>query len=142
MLPLAHLGIGSTLARLLSKSRWVLLGAILPDLIDKPIFFALGLPGKRGFAHTLIFAILLFAATKRTRIGIALTLGVLTHLLLDLLSKWRWPLPENGGDWAVLLWPAWGWDFPTLSYGIHGATAFALELIGAGLLSAQLLRRS
>src|SRR5689334_11888507 len=65
MFPLAHLGIGSSLARPFASKlqfRWILLGTLLPDLIDKPFYFALGLlehyqtggwvPGKRGVAHT------------------------------------------------------------------------------------------
>src|SRR5438876_766918 len=66
MFLLGHLGIGLGLAWLLSwKSptridyRWVLFGAILPDLIDKPLGFLAGLD-SRLWAHTflLLFAIL------------------------------------------------------------------------------------
>jgi len=61
MFLLGHLGIGLGLAWLLSwKSptridyRWVLFGAILPDLIDKPLGFLTGLD-SRLWAHTFLF---------------------------------------------------------------------------------------
>ena len=80
MLPLSHLGIGSAMARPFSKNlpfRWLLVGTLLPDLIDKPVFFALGLleyfrnggwiPGKRGFAHTALFLCLLASVSLWTK---------------------------------------------------------------------------
>src|SRR5438552_14565631 len=60
MFLLGHLGIGLGLAWLLSwKSptridyRWVLFGAILPELIDKPLGFLTGLD-SRLWAHTFL----------------------------------------------------------------------------------------
>src|SRR6266545_7870475 len=58
---LGHLGIGLGLAWLLSwrspvrvDYRLVLFGAILPDLIDKPLGYVFGLE-TRLWAHTLLF---------------------------------------------------------------------------------------
>jgi hypothetical protein len=39
-----HLGVGATLVRPWKERlpfRWVLLGAVLPDLIDKPLYYGL-----------------------------------------------------------------------------------------------------
>jgi hypothetical protein len=117
MWPLAHLGIGSAMGRVGSQNklpfRWLLLGTLLPDLVDRPFYFGLGVyehfsnggwvPGKRGFAHTALFLLLL------------------TGIAVVLRSA-----------------PLMGWSFPTLSYGLHRLWAVALELIGLALLLVQL----
>jgi membrane-bound metal-dependent hydrolase YbcI (DUF457 family) len=148
MLPFAHLGIGSLLGRPFLKRlspKWLLVGTLLPDLIDKPVFFMMGVyayldhggwvPGKRGLGHTLLFLAILALAgwLKRSRILIAVTVGVCTHLVLDLFSKISGP---NGlrEPLSVFLWPLLGIDFPTLSYGMHGRVAMAFEVLGGVLL--------
>src|SRR2546427_13262639 len=67
MFLLGHLGIGLGLAWLLSTRssvridyRLVLLGSILPDLIDKPRAFLLSLEG-RLWAHTFLFLFAILA---------------------------------------------------------------------------------
>src|SRR5207247_8828092 len=95
MFLLGHLGIGLGLAWLLSwKSptridyRWVLFGAILPDLIDKPLGFLTGLD-SRLWAHTFLFlfAILALGFVPSLR-GLPLVrVGVATHLLHDLITN-------------------------------------------------------
>src|SRR5438132_5176364 len=64
---LGHLGIGLGLAWLLSTRssvridyRLVLLGSILPDVIDKPLAFLLSLEG-RLWAHTFLVVFVFFA---------------------------------------------------------------------------------
>ncbi len=93
--------------------RFLILGSILPDLIDKPIgtlLFADTFSSGRIFGHTLVFAFaLLVGVTVATRRGglwrkrlLALAVGCLFHLVLD-------------GMWATketFLWPAFGWEFP------------------------------
>jgi len=88
----------------------LVVGANLPDLIDKPVgvFFPdLGLGTGRGIAHTLVFNLGLLA------IGVYLyghgwpwflyvALASLGHLVLD--EMWRLP--------RVLLWPFYGFSFP------------------------------
>jgi LexA-binding, inner membrane-associated putative hydrolase len=153
MLPLSHLGIGSAMARPFSKNlpfRWLLVGTLLPDLIDKPVFFALGLleyfrnggwiPGKRGFAHTALLLCLLASVslwTKSARWS-AVTLGTATHLLLDVISKMFGTHHIVSGTLTVFFWPFLGCHFPTLSYGLHGAAALTCEALGAVLLLLQL----
>lgn len=81
-------------------------GAILPDLIDKPL--GILLTGTVGFgriyAHTLLFASLFFIAgafawRRNRRWGVlilALGCGVLSHQILDAMwlepSAWFWPV--------------------------------------------------
>jgi len=118
MFLLGHLGIGLGLAWLLSwKSptridyRWVLFGAILPDLIDKPLGFLTGLD-SRLWAHTFLFlsAILALSFVPSLRGLRLIGFGVATHLLLDLI--WNQP--------AIVLYPAYGWTFPAAPFNVSG----------------------
>src|SRR5438093_9181073 len=93
MFLLGHLGIGLGLAWLLSwKSpkridyRLVLFGAILPDLIDKPLAYVTGLD-SRIWAHTFLFlfAILALSFVPVFRALRLVGFGVATHLLLDMI---------------------------------------------------------
>jgi len=156
MFPLAHLGIGSAITRLFPVKlpfRWILAGTVVPDLIDKQIFFFLSRcfpeagweAGKRGFAHTLVF-LLLLAALSRSRKSPtlwAVTAGTATHLVLDVISKSTEGSSTALGSLRVLFWPVAGWSFPTLSHGMHGTEIWTFELIGLGLLVLQCaMRRS
>lgn len=92
--------------------RFLALGAVLPDVIDKPIgtvLFADTFRSSRIFAHTLVFAALVMTAVllisrrgPRRRQWMALGVGVLLHLVLDGM----WTSAET------LLWPFLGWEFP------------------------------
>src|SRR6202020_1492762 len=97
-----HVGIGSLLGRAWPSRlpcRWLLLGTLLADLIDEPVFFCLGLtehfrnggwvPGKRGFAHTALFLLVLIAIAvkKKSPAWQAVSVGTATHLILDVISK-------------------------------------------------------
>ena len=93
--------------------RFLGLGALLPDLVDKPlgtIFFPDLFQGNsRTIGHTLLFTLVIMTvvllATRRgrTRRGwMALAMGCLIHLLLD--GMWT--------EQQTFLWPAFGWDFP------------------------------
>ncbi|HUW65522.1 MAG TPA: metal-dependent hydrolase [Spirochaetia bacterium] len=90
--------------------RLIILGSVLPDIIDKPfeLFFPhLGLGTGRGMAHTLIFNFLLVGIGwylyRRGRPGfLYMALTSTGHLVLDRM----WDMP------AVLLWPFMGVHFP------------------------------
>lgn len=111
-----HLGLTAgivflTLGRRRIDYRVVLVGAIVPDLIDKPIgriFFADQFENSRIFAHTFLFAIgLLLVIQLATRGAIArrwfvLPIAILIHLALD--GMWNDPV--------TLFWPFFGFDFP------------------------------
>jgi inner membrane protein len=116
MFLLGHLGIGLGLAWLLSwKSparidyRLVLAGAILPDLIDKPLAYVTGLD-SRLWAHTFLFlfAILALSVVPFLRGFRLVGFGVATHLLLDMI--WNQP--------AIVLYPAYGWTFPPAPFSV------------------------
>lgn len=142
MFLLGHLGIGLGLAWLLSwKSRGridyrlILFGAILPDLIDKPLAFLLNLD-TRLWAHTLLFlgAVLGLSAVPSWRGLRLIGFGTATHLLLDQI----WIEP------AVAWYPAHGWSFAATPFTVEGWLEALLhdpfvqagELLGTVLLIA------
>jgi hypothetical protein len=66
----------------------LIIGALLPDLIDKPILL-LSLGSGRGYSHSLLFVGILYLTiflitNKKTLIANSLAIGVLFHLLLDM----------------------------------------------------------
>ena len=110
MFALGELGIGLGLAWLVSVRipsavdfRLVLLGSILPDLIDKPLGAVLHLEA-RLWAHSLLFlAVIVVASLMRAlRNARWVAFGDAVHLLVDLI--WFEP--------AVMLWPLLGLAFP------------------------------
>jgi inner membrane protein len=151
---LGHLGIGKKIAARsygglsAAEKRAFFLGALLPDLIDKPLFYIpFWLTGRRGaaagllsgthlFAHTGLFLVVLAVAALITRRPAlrAVAVGVTTHFILDVVG-----LSMGVG---TLLWPFLGWRFPTFpfrSLGQHLATilnpiTLAGELLGAAVL--------
>ncbi|WP_440946663.1 metal-dependent hydrolase [Methanosarcina sp. T3] len=91
--------------------RYLALGAILPDLIDKPIgkvIFESVFSNGRMIGHTLLFncflvlaGIYLYQKRKDTR-ALALASGSFFHILEDQV----WGRPQ------AFLWPLLGWSFP------------------------------
>ena len=154
MFALGHLGIGKKLAgrpfRHFSPAakRAFFVGALLPDLIDKPLYYipawvtgrhgsAAGiLSGTHLFAHTGLFLAVLAVAGRLTRSRPlqALAIGVATHLALDGVG-----LSMN---WGTLLWPLFGWHFPTYPFKnltehlwtIFNPITFLGEVLGAAIL--------
>ncbi len=90
--------------------RFVLLGSLLPDIIDKPVggfFFQDFFSNSRIFSHTLLFLIALTIASvflyrKQGKTWLAaISFGTFVHLILD--SMWLEP--------KTLLWPLYGFAF-------------------------------
>ena len=90
--------------------RILLIGSLLPDIIDKPIgmvFFRDTFSSGRIFAHTLLFLIVLAAAgyylyRRRHKTWLLiLAFGTFVHLLLDQI----WTMPNT------MLWPFRGLTF-------------------------------
>ncbi len=85
MTPLGHIGIALSTGYVFRFSLpLVFAGAILPDLIDKPLE-ALGIGGGRYIAHTLLFVFVvagLFYIWKN-KYGLSILLGMISHLFLD-----------------------------------------------------------
>jgi membrane-bound metal-dependent hydrolase YbcI (DUF457 family) len=116
--------------------RLVALGALLPDLIDKPLGKILlrGPLDNNGhvFGHTLLFTltVLLPGAYLLARAGdprlFAMAVAALTHLALD---------PVNHAP-QTLLWPLLGFDFPHISFLDLRATIITEAVAGLAMLMA------
>jgi len=87
--------------------RFLLIGAILPDIIDKPLgIFHIG--SGRSISHTLLFLLiftfvgLILYFTRKWKRMLVLATGIFFHLILD--SMWLNP--------HTLFWPFNGWQLP------------------------------
>lgn len=128
---------------------WVVLGAWVPDLLDKPLgMVVLGTGAGRLVGHTLAFALawaaawaLLRRAGARgaaARVG-AVAFGVGAHLALDRVFLH----PE------VLLWPAYGLGFPPGEATVAGwvqvlladPATYVPEVLGGAYLAWEVHRR-
>ena len=89
---------------------WLILGSILPDLIDKPISLITKAISGRGIAHTPIFLIFLcfsiWLLTRNKWISLSLGIGMVFHLLLDIPSiPWLWPIiPLEHYEFGIDSW--------------------------------------
>ena len=158
MFVFGHLGIGSKLVSPWSSGlprRAILVGTILPDLIDKPLYLILTLAtGKRGaelglisgtrtLGHTAILLLLLAASAiiRRSKVLAALALGMATHLFLDNLSDHFLPVGHEPSALIAMTWPISSWSFqamtPTAAGFIAGFTPVIVggEVVGLALLA-------
>lgn len=93
--------------------RFLLLGSLLPDIIDKPLGLIYG--GGRDLCHSLFFTILILAVgvflyrLRKSPWLLCIALGCIVHVLLD--SMWLYK--------SSFFWPLFGWGFqhPDLSIG-------------------------
>ncbi len=115
-----HVGATIAIVRYVFKDprmdlRFLAVGSLLPDLVDKPIgavLFAGRFDSSRVYAHSLLFSavllLIVMLATERgsaqRRALLALPIGAFLHLFLDA----QWAEPE--GFW----WPFLGFDFPAM----------------------------
>lgn len=94
--------------------RWLMVGALAPDLVDMPIgalIWAGTFSSGEIFAHSLAVttvvgvAVLLLTRRGSTARGnlMVMMVGWLIHLLAD--GIWLEP--------RILWWPFWGWSFPS-----------------------------
>jgi hypothetical protein len=148
---LGHLGLGKRIAAgpygrfSRGERRAFFLGALLPDLIDKPLFYipfwltggpGAILSGTHLYAHTLLFLLALVVAALLARsmtLG-AVAVGVATHFALDCVG-----LSMGLG---TLLWPLFGWPFPAYpfrSLGQHLGTILNPITLGGELLGGAIL---
>jgi len=117
--------------------RLVALGALMPDMIDKPLawwFLADRLEDDHLVAHTLLFWLVLaipamYLAWRGERSLISVAAGVVAHRLCD--PMW------NEGD--TLIWPLSAWTFDH-STGPDFATYLVMELAAAAALLVVLRR--
>jgi len=124
--------------------RLILVGALLPDIIDKPLGMLLlrdSLSSGRIFCHTLLFLVILslaaiyFYRSLGTTWLLALSFGTFIHLILD--GMWLMP--------RTLFWPIYGWAFERIDvshwfqdmvYALQTDPAVYIpELIGFAILA-------
>lgn len=157
-----HLGIGSQIARPLGKKLpWgaILLGTLLPDLIDKPLYYGLKITGAgnelvsctRAFGHTALLVLLVcgIAWIRHSRAFAGLALGMATHLALDGVQDALLGIPTHeSSSYLAALYPFTGHfaGMPFHSLGEHLMTGgtpivFVAEIVGAFLLFREWRRR-
>ena len=163
MFVLGHLGIGSRLLFGLRRRlpAWPLyLGCLLPDLIDKPLYYGLlalhRLPplisGTRTFGHTGIFLLLvaLAAALGRRAWLRAIAAGVATHFALDIAGELVTGADPESSIWLAIFFPAEGLRFPLahftslaehLALSAQSAYVVVGEVIGGAILLHAVWRR-
>ena len=131
MLIFAHLGLTLASASLFSRMNPVMtlvaLGALLPDIIDKPLGYILFGSASMGriYAHTLLFLLVIMALVAYRRNMASLAGGVFAHLCLD--QMWSSPV--------ILLWPLLGGFSLHANLGIIGY----LESLFAALMNPAVL---
>jgi LexA-binding, inner membrane-associated putative hydrolase len=154
---LGHVGIGTRLLfglRQRLPPRWLVFGCLLPDLIDKPLFYALlwtrGHPdalisGSRSIAHSGLFLLALLAlalAFRRPELWAVLA-GVFTHLVLDIGGELVSGAVPDASIWIAIFFPAFGWRFPRAHFGsllehlrlsVENAYALGGEIVGGAIL--------
>ncbi|MFW9873524.1 MAG: metal-dependent hydrolase [Candidatus Thorarchaeota archaeon] len=111
----------------------LIIGSLLPDIIDKPILL-IGLGSGRFLSHNLFFILIafliLFLFTKKNlRISIPFLAGLIIHLILDLPEV---PIfyPLISYDFVLLEEPLFFWISKLLSDPVVIMT----ELIGVAIL--------
>ncbi len=123
--------------------RLLLIGSLLPDIIDKPVghfFFRDTFSNGRIFCHTLLFLILitlaglyLYQHYSKTWL-LVFSFGTFTHLIFD--QMWRAP--------RTLLWPIFGFAFTKIDLThwmsnmlyalVTDPETYITELVGAAIL--------
>jgi voltage-gated potassium channel Kch len=125
--------LGFLIADFLRDGRWIIpciIGAVLPDLIDKPlgylIFPSMDLGGRFLFHNFLVFLLILAIGILvwkyyTSPVFIALAVGILSHQILD--SMWKAPV--------YWLYPLYG------PYPVHAAIAsdYIYDLLGSDLFN-------
>ena len=121
---MGHVGIGTHLVPRAVRERlpwrWLALGCLLPDVIDKPVWLVaqwLGAESQvwdtaRMFGHTafLLAALWIWARLRRTPALTALGYGMVTHIVLDIITD-----KGMGGGWGVWKsWLFWPFEIPRL----------------------------
>lgn len=156
MFVLGHIGIGRALsgpkARALPVAVFCL-GAMLPDVIDKPLYYAHlseFVSCTRTFGHTGLFAVAVAAVAfvTRSRSGIALAIGTATHPALDAFLDFFSPGPSS--TWIAFSWPFLHQRFSSYLFetpldqlmALARVQVIACELIGGWLLWREYRRRS
>ena len=156
MFVLGHVGIGRAIvgarARALPFVAFAI-GAMLPDIVDKPLYYSGLAPDffscTRTLGHTGLFAGLLIAVglARRSRVCLAAGIACLTHAALDFALDLRAPWP--GSTAVAFLWPFYSTHFFVFHFDSPADQIFRLwrpdivltETIGLGCLIWEYVRR-
>ncbi|MBI2084247.1 MAG: metal-dependent hydrolase [Candidatus Aenigmarchaeota archaeon] len=128
MLILGHAGITALVASMLFlPALAAIFGALLPDIIDKGLFLIGWFPCTRFLAHTIFFfpiaGLATYAITRNKKVAVAVSLGVIFHLIEDLNSD------------IPLFYPFKQYSFiDTCAFGIQLTPYIVISEIIGGLL--------
>lgn len=126
MLLFGHIGPAAFLAqRLRLPVLATMFFAILPDLVDKPLYVVGLAPAARWIAHTVLFLVVVSAALHllgRRQLALTAFFGIASHYVLDLrfflplfypFVQYEWPTAYLGPalDSIALLFEAFGLIF-------------------------------
>jgi inner membrane protein len=141
-----HLGVAAaityvTLGRRRIDYRFILLGAVLPDLVDGSLgLFVFDGPQGRWVAHSLVaviaiaVAIILLLSGERRLAVFGLAVGWLLHLVAD--GMWQAPFtffwPAFGLEFSDVPREPYSWDL--LTNPLDHWTTWGAELIGLAIL--------
>lgn len=99
-----HLVAAGLLWRVLRLSPlWLVVGAAIPDIVDKPLGTVGITPVFHSVGHSLLFVVVMVPLALSGRAGLAVATGWVSHLGLDAVH-----VVVNGrpGDALFLFWPA------------------------------------
>ncbi|WP_224449568.1 metal-dependent hydrolase [Haloprofundus salilacus] len=130
----AHLAVGYLLGvRVRLSLGWCLLGAALPDLVDKSLGLTGIFPAYQTVSHSLfglavVGTVLYSTPTEyRKTAGVAFGVGWLSHLGADLLQL---TLDGRGAHAAGMLgWPVTHWSNPMVDGSVPGYTDTLLSAV-------------
>lgn len=139
-----HLLAAASLSRVTRlPARWLVVGAAVPDLVDKP----LGLLGVTALfhsvGHSLILVVVAVPMALSGRAGLAVATGWASHLALDGIHV---VVDGRPADALFAFWPVVSppdpLGLPPGSFVRHylGSPAFFLEVVVCGALAAVVLR--
>lgn len=119
-----------TLGRRRIDYRLVLLGALIPDLIDRPLGLLSPDATTRSVSHSLVFvlalmfAIMFFLRGSAARRWFVFPIAILIHLAID--GMWNYP--------QTFFWPFFGPEFSLIHEGAKPWLLASKELIGIAIL--------
>lgn len=103
MLFVTHLLVAGLLARRAGVPvAWAVVGAALPDLVDKPLAAVGVVDLFHSVGHSALLGVVILPAALLGRAGVAAAAGWVSHLLLD---AGHVIINGRAGDALFLLWP-------------------------------------
>lgn len=140
MLPLAHLGLGTAIGRVVVSDRvisYLTLGIFLPDLIDKPIIYLTtgmfsnpAVTKSIGHSLPLIFLFYLCAFVFGSKPAVAIAVGMTTHIGMDALGPVFESMYAGFGSATQDVWFSSGISYHEVTDHKHTEATFFFEFIG------------